>query len=335
MRSDAKYVAVIGASAGGIDALRVLVAGLPADFPAAVCLVVHTSPESPGILPEILERAGRLPACNATNLEPLQAGRIYVAPPDCHLVIEPGRLRVTKGPRENRFRPAIDPLFRSAAQVFGPNAIDVILTGNLDDGVAGLWAIKRLGGVAIAQDPAEAMFPSMPQHAVDHVQPHHVVRLAEMAPLLVQLTTVSPRERVEVAVPDHMNVEVNIAKEDDPIDAGLEQIGEPSSFACPECHGVLLKLKQEGRVRFRCHTGHAYSLASLVAGISEGVEHALWTAIRALEEGGLLMREVAQHLETHDAAQAARLRKEAGEVHAKAETLRRIAAAQEPLTTTS
>ena len=157
-----RHVVVIGASAGGIEALRTMVAALPRDFPAPVCVVVHTSPEGPGMLDGILARAGVLPATNARNHERLHPGHIYVAPPDFHLILEPGLLRVTKGPRENRFRPAIDPLFRSAAQVYGPQTIGVILTGGLDDGADGLWAVKRLGGTAIVQDPAEALFPSMP-----------------------------------------------------------------------------------------------------------------------------------------------------------------------------
>jgi two-component system chemotaxis response regulator CheB len=272
-----KRVVVVGASAGGIEALRTLVSGLPADFAAAVCVVLHISPESPGILGDILSRSGPLPAIPAVNGEPLQPGRVYVAPPDCHLLVEPGRLRVTKGPRENRFRPAIDPLFRSAAQVYGPGAIGVILTGSLDDGTAGLWAIKQLGGTAIVQDPAEALFTSMPQNAIDHVDVDQVLPLTAIAPLLVELTTVgvAADAAVPVPLPEPMHIEVRIAMEENPIDAGLERVGEPSRFACPECHGVLLQLKEGSRFRFRCHTGHAYSVASLLAAISEGSEESL------------------------------------------------------------
>jgi two-component system chemotaxis response regulator CheB len=187
----AQQVVVIGASAGGIEALRTLVAGLPGDFPAPICIVQHTSPQSPGVLGAILARAGPLTAPDAVNGERPQPGRIYVAPPDFHLVVEPGRLRLTKGPRENRFRPGIDPLFRSAAQVYGPAAIGVILTGNLDDGAAGLWAVKHLGGIAIVQDPSDALFPAMPQNALDHVKADHVVPLSAIPSLLVELTTVS------------------------------------------------------------------------------------------------------------------------------------------------
>src|SRR5215216_1470714 len=157
-----QHLVVIGCSAGGIEALRELASALPADFPAPIAIVTHMSPESPGLLHEIISRSGPLPAIHPLNSERLRPGQIYVAPPDFHLLIEPGRVRLSKGPKENRFRPAIDPLFRSAAQVYGPAAIGVILTGNLDDGAAGLWAIKKLGGMAIVQDPSDAMFPSMP-----------------------------------------------------------------------------------------------------------------------------------------------------------------------------
>src|SRR5215203_6547879 len=205
-----KHLVVIGASAGGIETLRELVAGLPRDFPAAICVVLHSSPQSPGVLGAILTRAGSLPAHNARDRERLEPGHIYVAPPDYHLVIEPGRVRITKGPRENRFRPAIDPLFRSAAQVYGPAAVGVVLTGNLDDGTAGLWVIKQLGGVAIVQDPADAAYPSMPQSAINHVKVDHVVPLQAVAPLLARVVSMSPNQGGAV-VSERINIETKIA----------------------------------------------------------------------------------------------------------------------------
>src|SRR5438309_10758162 len=179
-------VVVIGTSAGGLDALRTIVAELPEDLPVPICIVMHMAPQSPGVLHEILERAGRLPAVSVTQSERLMPGRIYVAPPDHHILLEPGRVKPTKGPRENRFRPAIDPLFRSAAQVYGPRAIGVILTGNLDDGTAGLCTIKQLGGVAVVQDPDDALYPSMPASALNHVNVDHRVPLTAIAPLLLR-----------------------------------------------------------------------------------------------------------------------------------------------------
>jgi two-component system, chemotaxis family, protein-glutamate methylesterase/glutaminase len=325
-----KHVVVIGASAGGIEALRTIVSGLPENFPAPICIVMHVAPQAPGVLPQIIGRATTLPTTSARTGERLQAGHIYVAPPDYHLVVEPGKLRVTKGPRENRFRPAIDPLFRSAAQVYGPRAIGVVLTGQLDDGTAGLWTIKQLGGTAVVQDPADAMFPDMPANAMEHVKVDHVVPLAEIPPLLVRLT-VAPVEAEPVAVPEHVpehvEVEVRIAKEQNPLQAGLEDISEPSSYSCPECHGVLLQLMEGGRVRFRCHTGHAYSSASLLSAVEEGIEDSLWNALRALEEGGMLMRRMAEHLTTsHSGIGADGLRERGDEAHRQSELIRKLLA---------
>ena len=328
-----KNIVVIGASAGGIEALRELVAGLPPDFPAPICVVLHSSPQSPGVLDAILTRAGTLPARNVRDRERLKAGHIYVARPDCHLLVEPGILRATKGPRENRFRPAIDPLFRSAAQVYGPATIGVVLTGNLDDGTAGLWAIKQLGGTAIVQHPDDAMFPAMPLSALRHVRVDYSVPLAELPPLLVQLTSEAEVEGADVPVPQALEVEVKIAKEQNPLEAGIREIAEPSVYSCPECHGVLLQLKEGGRIRFRCHTGHAYSFDSLVSGISEGIEDALWNAIRALEEADMLMRGMSAHMKAHDIAEADELLARAAEAKRQSETIRQLAMDREPLVT--
>jgi two-component system chemotaxis response regulator CheB len=325
-------IVVIGTSAGGLETLRSLVGALPETFPAPICVVMHTAPESPGVLHEILARSGRLPTVSVNKSERLAKGRIYVAPPDCHLVIEPGRVRSTKGPKENRFRPAIDPLFRSAAQVYGPAAIGVILTGNLDDGTAGLGTIKQLGGTAVVQDPADALYPSMPLSALQHVNVDHRSSLADLPKLLVRLTANPPAGAGEFTVPDKVNVEVNIAKEQHPRDAGLEAIGEPSRYACPECHGVLLQLVDGDRVRFRCHTGHAYSIDSLVAGVDEGIDAALWNAIRALEEATLLMQRMASLLPAGGGEEANQLARRAENVRRQSDAIRSIASGREALT---
>lgn len=324
-------IVVIGTSAGGIEALRVLVAALPADFPAPICVVLHTAPQSTGVLDGILSRAGPLRATNAVNGERVEAGHIYVAPPDCHLVVEPGKLRVTKGPKENRFRPAIDPLFRSAAQVYGPGTIGVILTGGLDDGSAGMWTVKQLGGTAIVQDPADAMFPAMPQNAIHAVKADHIVPLEQIGPLLARLTAMPVQQRAAASMPENVRIEVEIAMERNPIDAGLERIGEPSRFACPECHGVLLKVKDGPQARFRCHTGHAYSGASLLAAVNEQIEDSLWNSIRALEEGQLLLNSMAEHVQSaHSAAGAAELNARADEVKRQSDLIRRLVMQREP-----
>ena len=325
-----KRIVVIGASGGGIEALTTIVSGLPPDFAAPICVVVHTSPDAPGILDRILTRSGSLEAVMAESGLRLLDGRVYVAPPDHHLLVEPGIVTLTKGPKENRFRPAIDPLFRTAAQVYGPAAIGVVLTGSLDDGTAGLWVLKQLGGRAIVQDPADAMFPSMPRNAIRHVAVDHVVTVREIAPLLCEVLA-APIGGAAVESGPTLEVEVKIARGENAVRAGVEDIGDPSRFACPECHGVLLRLKEAQPMRFRCHTGHAYSLTSLVAAMNEGIEDALWTAIRSLEEGALLMQHVSEHLRL-GAADAADLRQQAAEAHRQSERVRDVAHQREALT---
>ena len=327
-----KHLVVIGTSAGGIEALRALVAALPPDFPAAIAVCMHTAPQSPAILPDILMRSGRLPASHPRNGDTLSPGRIYVAPPDYHLLIEPGRMRLSKGPRENRFRPAIDPLFRSAASVYGPGSIGVILTGNLGDGAAGLWAIKQLGGIAIVQDPGDAMFPSMPQSALRVVNADYCIPLDQIAPLLTQLTSSTPPDAARPpAAAEGLEIEVKIAKDEHPLTAGVTRLGRPSPFACPECHGVLLQVEEGGRIRFRCHTGHAYSAESLQAEIGEAIEVALWNAIRSLQEGTLCLQRMAQHQDTaHAGDEAAALMARAREMEQQADTLREMVTSAAP-----
>jgi two-component system chemotaxis response regulator CheB len=327
-----KDIIVIGTSAGGIEALKVIASGLPKEFPASIFVVLHTAPESPGILAYILDRAGVLPAMNAVDRERIQPGRIYVAPPDKHLILEPNLVRLTRGPKENRFRPAVDPLFRSAAQVYGPRVIGVILTGNLDDGTAGLWAVKQLGGTAVVQDPMEALAPSMPRSAMQYARIDHCLPLSEIAPLLVRLTTTPIEEEGTYEVPKDIEIEVRIAKEDTALDVGVLKLGEPSNYACPECHGVLLQLNEEKRVRFRCHTGHAYSVDSLLAEITEGVEDSLWSAIRAIEESVLLLRHMAKHLtENENSNTAERFLVQAQEAERRADLVRQSVMKHEQL----
>ncbi|HVL58066.1 MAG TPA: chemotaxis protein CheB [Burkholderiaceae bacterium] len=319
-----KDVVVIGASAGGIDALRGLCGALPGRFAASVFVVVHTAAESPGVLAAILDRAGPLPAVAVEQRIRFRPAAVYVAPPDHHIVIAPGVVRPTRGPKENRFRPAIDPLFRSAAQTYGPRVIGVILTGGLDDGTAGLWTVKQLGGTAIVQDPAEALVDSMPRNALQHVRVDHCVRLADIAPLLVQLSSETIEAQGGYVVPERVQIEVDIAKEKAAVDAGVQKLGAPSNYACPECHGVLLQLDEGGRVRFRCHTGHAYSAEALLSELDESVESALWSSVRTLEEKRLLIEHLAEHARrSNDAATVAALLERSRQAHERAEQLRR------------
>src|SRR4051812_24852941 len=228
-------IIVIGASAGGVQALQELMRGLPADFPAAIFVVVHTSPSSPGILPQILDRAGPLPASHADHGQRIRKGRIYVAPPDYHMLLSDGKVLVTKGPKENGFRPAVDALFRTAARSHGPRVVGVVLTGGLDDGTVGLIHIKNEGGIAVAQDPSEAVFPSMPRSAVENVEVDHVVPVAEMPALLMRLASESLSEG---ATMPRGNGKPDVAEAGKAVLLQEQAAGPPTAFTCPECGGA-------------------------------------------------------------------------------------------------
>jgi len=284
--SDAEVV-VVGASAGGVEALRKLARALPPDFGAPVLVVLHV-PSSGSVLPQILDRAGPLRARHAEDGEPLEPGCIYVAPPNCHLILEDGVVSLNRGPRENGHRPAIDPLFRTAAAAYGPRAAGVILSGALDDGTVGLFAIKQAGGATLVQDPEEALYPSMPSHAISYVQPDYVQSVNDIADTLVRLTTASTRDQPKEAV-----MTIDAAPNPSAEDA---QPGELTPFSCPDCGGSLWEVDVGGVSSFRCRVGHAYSINSLVDKEAEAVERALWTAYRALEERAAISRRVARRL---------------------------------------
>jgi two-component system, chemotaxis family, protein-glutamate methylesterase/glutaminase len=325
-----KDIVVVGASAGGIEAMRTLLGSLPQGFPASVFFVQHISPDAPSMLPVILERAGRLPVDSARDGVEFRPRHVYVAPPDHHLLLGPGgRMRVTRGPKENRFRPAVDPLFRSAARAYGPRVVGVILSGGLDDGTMGLLAVKQQGGTAVVQEPSEALTPSMPLSALRHVKVDYTLRLAEIGALLVRLAGEEAEGRSQ-PVSDELEIEVKIALEDKALDAGVMELGMPSSYACPDCHGVLLRLKSEGVLRFRCHTGHAYTADSLLAGVNENVEDSLWNCIRSLEEGEMLLRLMAEHHgEEEQHGTRASLLRQAADLRRRADTVRQAAMTQE------
>lgn len=285
-------IVVIGTSAGGVEALQQIAKGLPADLPASVLVVIHVPPQSPGLVPKILSRAGPLPAAHGENGEPIRHGRIYVAPAGLHMLLEDGRIRLVAGARENLHRPAIDPLFRSAALAGGGRVIGIVLTGALDDGTAGLRAVKRCGGVAVVQDPADATYPSMPLSAMRSVRVDHCLALAEIPALLDRLTRETIADGPHRVAPPDMTLEVGMAAMDSSEDK-LDRIGKRSTFTCPECHGTLWEMGEEGVLRFRCHVGHAYTAETLVAGQSSGLEDALWAAVRAFEENAKLATRMA------------------------------------------
>jgi len=323
-----KDIVVVGASAGGMEALERLAAGLPADLPAALFVVWHLAPVVKSMLPQVLSRAGALPAKNPEDGDRIEPGRIYVAPNDRHLLLENGYVRVTKGPKENRFRPAIDPLFRSAAYIYGPRAVGVVLTGALDDGTAGLWAIKLRGGTAVVQDPADAVNRSMPLNALDNVAVDHKLPADEIGPLLARLVREPAAAAPPVAAPlvERMHNEVKIAAGRDALEENVMRFGELSPFTCPECHGVLTVLRDGSIKRFRCHTGHGYSTDALTESAAEQADARLWEAVRALDERIFLLNALGEEYARSGDTRAAELCfSRAREAYGRSQPVREVA----------
>ncbi len=289
-------IIVVGASAGGVEVLCQLVRDLPPDLPAAIFVVLHISPQATSVLPQILNRSRQkrykdssFLAAHAQDGEEIVQGRIYVAPPDHHLLIKEGYVRVTRGPKENSHRPAVDPLFRTAARIYGRRVVGVVLSGTLDDGTAGLVAIKLQGGVAVVQDPEDAMYSGMPTSAIENVAVDHILPVSDIAPVLMAMAK-QPIEEGEESVSQDMEIESDMAELELEAMQRSDRPGTPSPFACPECAGVLWELNEGGVLRFRCRTGHAYSVGTLLAEQAEAVEDALWSALRALEEKAALAK---------------------------------------------
>lgn len=323
--SDQRIV-VIGTSAGGVDALMTIVRQLPADFPAPICIVLHIPPDSPSLLSQILAREGALPAKDAEDGEFYRNGTIYVAPPDRHLLVtRDGKLRVVRGPRENRHRPAVDPLFRSAAAHRGPATIGVILTGALDDGTAGISAVKTRGGMAIIQDPRDALYPGMPSSALEHVRPDFVLPLADI-PRQLTLSVHQPVPHSSgPSRDDDMLMEVRMAELDSKTMQDDERPGEPSPYSCPDCGGVLWEIGDDDLVRYRCRVGHGFSPETMLSAQSEVLEEALWTAVKTLEESARLSKRLAhsERSRGHDWL-ARRFEEKEHEARARVETIRRF-----------
>lgn len=238
-----------------------------------------------------------LKAKHPRNGEVFKAGTIYVAPPDNHMLLEENRVLITRGPKENRFRPSVDALFRSAAYTFGPRVIGVVLSGYLDDGTSGLWSVKRLGGLVVVQDPANAAFPAMPSNALEYVEADHVIPIAELSALLVKLTEEKAPSRPKISKDDidRIQTEFSIARKDGAFELGIIGKGELTAYTCPDCHGAMTKLIEGNLIRFRCHTGHAYTINSLLAEVSRSVENMLYMAMRGLEETNMLLMHLAEH----------------------------------------
>lgn len=308
---------VVGASAGGVETLRRVVAGLPDDLAAAICVVLHLAPDSPSALARILERSGKLPCRAAQDGDRLEPGCILVAPPDRHLVIEDGRVRVTVGPRENGHRPAIDTLFRSAAAQRDGRVVGVILSGTRDDGSAGLAVIKASGGAAVVQDPKEAMYAGMPRSALASVAVDAVVPSGEVARTVVAMVNGDP-------LPPGSGP----PEEPDPAPGPPPQlpdgpVPDPVTTTCPECGGVLTERHHAGVVQWQCRVGHRYSPDSLLNAQAEDVEAALWAAVRALEDRRLMLDRMAHQFESREQRISARsVRRRAQEAHTQAQAVR-------------
>ena len=238
------------------------------------------------MLPDILRRSGRLPVVAAGHDQALVANCIAVAPPDHHVLVVDGHLVLDRGPRENGCRPAADPLFRSAARARHSGVIGVVLSGSLDDGVSGLRAIKEAGGIAVVQDPKDALTPSMPAMALAHVPVDHVVPADAIAPLLLRLSRQLRGNPMPVTDTRHPNP---IGEQRNP----SNMPGEPTPLTCPDCGGVIWEQADGGLARFRCHVGHSFSAESMLELQSDSVETALWTALRVLEERADLLRRLA------------------------------------------
>jgi two-component system chemotaxis response regulator CheB len=325
---DKRNVVVVGASAGGVQALTALFQQLPASLPAAILVVLHIPAHTRSELSHVLTHHSKLRVVVAEKGQVLESGTAYVASADRHLIVEPGDcIRVTRGPRECHVRPSIDVLFRSAAAVYGARAIGVVLSGTLDDGTAGLWAIKDRGGMALVQDPTDAMYSSMPKSAIENVAVDCVGTIETLAQRIVSLVGghVDPNE---VKPSKGHAIENIIAAEGNGIQAGVMELGQVSKYTCPDCHGVLVQIEEGPIVRFRCHTGHAFSLKTLIAEVNGSIDSGLWDTLRAVEERVMLLRQMADLAKVGgtDAGmkEAARCRQQADDAEIRLKPLRAL-----------
>ncbi len=316
-------IIVIGASAGGVEALQKLVSGFPHDLQAVVLIVLHVWARAESFLPHLLSKAGPLPAEHPRDNEIPQYGRIYVAPPDLHMLIEDGRIRLVRGPKENMHRPAVDVLFRTAAQCFGPRVLGILLTGYGGDGAAGLVSIERRGGLTIVQDPIESRAPGMPESALRILQPDYCLSVAEIPPVVNRIAHQELAPGTHQPAVHECVVESGDAMANE-VDLSYAQTESPSGFICPECGGALWERTEDGAKKFRCRIGHAYSPDSLLDAENESVEAALWNAVRSLEESAAIARRVAQLMP----AGAAEFEEKAKERNRHAEVIRGLLSRQ-------
>lgn len=305
---------VIGTSAGGHQALIKLLSQLQPDFAAPVLVVQHISADASGdVLLDSLNSQTRLKCVHAADGQPLVNGCVYLAPSDHHLMVNQGHeAQVTKGATENRWRPAIDPLFRSAAVEYGNHLIGIILTGYLDDGTSGMIAIQKCGGICIVQDPADAEYPDMPKNVLNQLKPDYCLPLAEMGSLLAELLVKKPGRRKTVS--EDVLIEAGIAGRVLSDLPSVNALGEQMPFNCPGCGGVLWQVANGKSTRYRCHTGHAYTAATLLAEQTAKLEETMWVALRMFEERKNLLTTIAKE-NTGAASRSAQERADLSQVH--------------------
>ncbi|MBT0769619.1 chemotaxis protein CheB [Kineosporia sp. J2-2] len=318
-------VVVVGASAGGVEAITRLLSPLPADLPACVLVVLHTPATGVNALATILSRVTALKVVAAEGETPFERGSVIVARPDHHLLVVDDRVILTRGPRENGHRPAVDVLFRSAARVLGPRVVGVVLSGALDDGSAGLVSVRARGGVAIVQDPLDAAQPGMPANAIAAADPEHVLPLDAIPATLTGLVGAEVGEVPTPAPGDPLGEEVEIARHGSSRAAGRQHYqSNPAGLTCPDCHGPLFAIDEAGYVRYRCLTGHAWSAESLLAETDAALEGALWMGLRSLEEKASLADNMSTRARTHDQPLVARrFAEQAAEAREAAALIRR------------
>jgi two-component system chemotaxis response regulator CheB len=316
-----RRVVMIGASAGGVDALQTIASMLPRDFPCPILTVLHIGRHQ-SILPQLLASRGALSASHAQDGDPLRPAHFHVAPPDQHLMVAGDRIALSGGPREHHSRPAIDPLMRSGALEFGTLAVGVVLTGHGEDGTPGLQAIGAAGGVTVVQDPETARYPSMPASASKYAKPDHCLPLEAIAPTLVEIARQPlPASRAPVPAMLRHEQDLFLAK-GNPMEH-LQAMAKPSPFVCPDCQGGLWEVTGANPPRFRCHTGHGYTLSTLQTTQASHSDSALWSAFRALQEEALLLRRMAETAHEEGSRQeATRLMEAAARIDAQAGRLR-------------
>lgn len=312
---------VVGASLGGVEALQRLAAGLPDTFEAPLLVVLHVGAHK-SVLPRLLEQKSKRPAVHPQDGDVIRPGRIYVAPPDNHMLVDGAVIRLTRGPKEHHTRPAIDPLFRSAALSRGRDVVGLVMTGALDDGTAGLQAIKACGGRAVVQDPSDTVEPSMPKSALAWVDVDLTAPLDELPVLLARLVA-HPNTTSDVAAHDQVACEQKWFLGQGDTMEHMRNVATPSAYVCPDCRGALWEVSGSRPSRFRCHTGHAYTLRTLYDAQFAQTDEALWGAVRALQEQELVLQRLAEEGPA-DAGQAAELHSRRVRAREHAEVLRRL-----------